>query len=80
MRTGGSVRPAWRAAITAINGLALELDPDGLVIVDGRGRTSVPGVYAAGDVTPPGPEQLIVAAGEGATVAATVNRDLLGPL
>lgn len=79
-RAGGFVRPAWRAAITAINGLALELDPHGLVIVDGRGRTNVPGVYAAGDVTPPGPKQLIVAAGEGATVAATVNRDLLGPL
>ena len=79
-RSGGFVRPEWRASITAIDGLALALDADGLVVVDARGRTSVPGVYAAGDVTPPGPEQLIVAAGEGATVAATVNRDLLGPL
>ena len=79
-RSGGFVRPEWRAPITMIDGLALALDADGLVMVDARGRTSVPGVYAAGDVTPPGPEQLIVAAGEGATVAASVNRDLLGPL
>lgn len=79
-RSGGFVRPEWRAPITSIDGLALALDADGLVVVDARGHTSVRGVYAAGDVTPPGPEQLIVAAGEGATVAATVNRDLLGPL
>lgn len=79
-RSGGFVRPAWRAPITMIDGLDLALDADGLVQVDAGGRTNIPGVYAAGDVTPPGPEQLIVAAGEGATVAATVNRDLLGPL
>ncbi len=79
-RSGGFVRPAWRAAITAIDGVTLDLDADGLVRVDPRGRTNVPGVYAAGDATPPGPEQLIVAAGEGAQVAATVNRDLIGPL
>jgi thioredoxin reductase len=79
-RTGGFVRPSWRAPLTAVDGLTVALDRDGLVIVDTRGRTSVPGVYAAGDVTPPGPEQLIVAAGEGATVAAAVNRDLLDPL
>nr|WP_307044874.1 FAD-dependent oxidoreductase [Agromyces ramosus] len=74
------MRPAWSAPITTIDGLDLELDADGLVHVDALGRTNIPGVYAAGDVTPPGPEQLIVAAGEGAAVAATVNRDLLGPL
>lgn len=79
-RSAGFVRPAWRAPITTIDGLDLALDADGLVKVDARGRTNIPGVYAAGDVTQPGPEQLIVAAGEGATVAATVNRDLLGPL
>ncbi|MCS6576469.1 hypothetical protein NYQ33_00025 [Curtobacterium flaccumfaciens] len=49
-------------------------------MVDRVGRTSVPGLYAVGDVTPPGPEQLIVAAGHGAATAAAVHRDLVGGL
>ncbi len=58
----------------------LRRDPDGLLVVDRVGRTSVPGLYAVGDVTPPGPEQLIVAAGHGAATAAAVHRDLVGGL
>lgn len=79
-RTQGFVRPLWRPALGALDGLGIDVDSDGLIVVDAAGRTSVPGIYAAGDTTPPGPEQLIVAAGEGASVAAAVNRDLLGPL
>jgi thioredoxin reductase len=77
-RVGGFVRPIWSPALDYADGLGIERDADGLIVVDGRGRTSVPGVYAAGDSTPPGPQQLIVAAGAGAVVAATVNRDLIG--
>ena len=58
----------------------LQRDPQGLLVVDRVGRTSVPGLYAVGDVTPPGPEQLIVAAGHGAATAAAVHRDLVGGL
>ena len=43
--------------------------------IDAEGRTNVAGVYAAGDITPPGPQQLIVAAGHGARVAAAITRD-----
>lgn len=59
---------------------ALERDAQGLLVVDRVGRTTVPGLYAVGDVTPPGPEQLIVAAGHGAATAAAVHRDLVGGL
>lgn len=79
-RTSGFVRPVWTPTLDYVNDLGLERDAAGLVVVDARGRTSVPGVYAAGDSTAPGPQQLIVAAGEGATTAAAINRDLLGPL
>lgn len=74
-RTAGFVRPRWTAALDYLDGLGAATDEDGLLIVDPAGRTSVPGLYAAGDITPPGPEQLIVAAGEGAQVSATILRD-----
>jgi thioredoxin reductase len=44
----------------------------GLIEVDDTKQTSVPGVYAAGDVTTP-LQQVIVAAASGATVGAMVN-------
>jgi thioredoxin reductase len=79
-RTGGFVRPHWKPAFDLASQFGLEHDGQGLIIVDAYGRTSHAGIYAAGDSTPPGPQQLIVAAGAGATVAATINRDLLGPM
>jgi thioredoxin reductase len=78
-RTGGFVRPTWHVDLDWVDA-ALDRDAEGLVVVDRVGRTTVPGLYAVGDVTPPGPEQLIVAAGHGATTAAAVHRDLVGGL
>lgn len=78
-RTGGFVRPRWHADLDWLDADPVR-DAEGLVVVDRCGRTSVPGVYAVGDVTPPGPEQLIVAAGHGAVTAAAVHRDLVGGL
>jgi len=79
-RAGGFVRPEWSAALDYVAGTGADLDDDGLLVVDGHGRTSVPGLYAAGESTAPGPQQLIVAAGDGARVAAVINRDLIGGL
>jgi thioredoxin reductase len=44
------VRPPQRQ-VPLIHALALELDPQGFVRVDGNGETSAPGIYAAGDLT-----------------------------
>jgi len=77
--TGAFVRPVWHADLDWVDA-PIERDAEGLVEVDRLGRTGVPGLYAVGDVTPPGPEQLVVAAGHGASTAAAVHRDLVGGL
>jgi thioredoxin reductase (NADPH) len=54
----------------------LELDENGYVVTNGRLRTSVPGVFAAGDVQSPTFRQAIIAAGSGAMAAMEVDRYL----
>lgn len=86
LRTSATTSTSATSGNTAANGdtpgalEGLQRDRQGLLVVDRVGRTSVPGLYAVGDVTPPGPEQLIVAAGHGAATAAAVHRDLVGGL
>jgi len=75
---GGFVRPHWDPALDFISGLDVDRDPDGHLIVDRSGRTSIPGLYGAGDAAAPGPQQLIVAAGQGARAAAVLIHDLVG--
>ena len=76
-REGGFLRPRYATGLEYLQALAPETGAEGLLVVDAEGRTAVPGLYAAGDVTPPGPQQLIVAAGAGARTASAVHRDLL---
>lgn len=86
LRTSTAARTSATSGNTTTSGdtpealEGLRRDSQGLLVVDRVGRTSVPGLYAVGDVTPPGPEQLIVAAGHGAMTAAAVHRDLVGGL
>jgi thioredoxin reductase (NADPH) len=55
--------------------LGADINRDGEILVDVDMRTSVPGVYAAGCVTPANC-QMIIAAGQGAIAAQAINRDL----
>ena len=48
---------------------ALALSPRGEIEVDARGATSLPGVFAAGDVTTAPYKQIIISMGDGATAA-----------
>lgn len=75
---GGFVRPQWHPALDFVTGLELERDTFGNLVTDRSGRTSVTGVYAAGDAASPGPQQLIVAAGQGARAAAVIVHDSVG--
>ncbi len=77
-RSGGFIRPLWTPSLDFLGALELDRDDEGYLVTDMHGRTSLPGIYAAGESTPPGPQQLIVAAGSGAVVASAVNRDLIG--
>jgi len=54
----------------------VDLDPLGYVITDDHQRTSVPGVFAAGDVQSPDFRQCVVAAGSGASAAIQAGRYL----
>jgi alkyl hydroperoxide reductase subunit F len=47
----------------------LELSKFGEIVVDAKGHTSMPGVFAAGDCTTVPYKQIIIAAGEGAKAA-----------
>lgn len=53
----------------------VELTKFGEVVVDPKGRTNVPGIYAAGDVTTVPFKQIVIAMGEGAKVALAVFED-----
>ena len=54
----------------------VDLDDDGRIIVDMRNRTTAPRIYAAGDVTNIGFEQILVALGEGTKAALAVYEEL----
>lgn len=59
-----------------LSGLGCDLGADGFVSVDATGRTSTPGVWAAGNVVDPR-AQVITAAGAGSAAAIAINADLV---
>ena len=56
---------------------AIELTPRGEIIVDSRGETSVPGIFAAGDVTTVPYKQIVIAVGEGAKASLSAFDHLI---
>ncbi|MCO8161844.1 alkyl hydroperoxide reductase subunit F [Pseudomonas sp. 21LCFQ010] len=55
----------------------IELSPRGEIVVDARGETSVPGIFAAGDVTVTPYKQIIIALGEGAKASLSAFDHLI---
>ncbi len=58
-----------RVPVTEFLGGALALDAQGYIVADETTRTSIPGVYAAGDVRTKALRQVVTAAADGATAA-----------
>lgn len=61
---------------TLARSIGVELAEDGFIQVDAEAKTSVPLIYAAGDVTSLFSHQVLTAAHEGATAAAALAYDL----
>jgi thioredoxin reductase len=75
-RTAVFVRPRLLPNAGLLTSLGCATDPNGWFSVDSAGRTSVPGVFAAGNAVNPR-AQVITAAGEGSAAAIAINSDLV---
>ena len=67
-------RPPQRQ-VAVVQSLGLALDAGGYVQVDERRQTSIPGIYAAGDLTTPA-QAAVPAAASGVQAAAGLNHEL----
>jgi len=87
LQSGGGTRLQELAGVFIYVGLepntafvreVLELDPTGHIVTDILMRTSVPGIFAAGDIRQHSIAQLAAAAGDGATAAVAAYRYING--
>ncbi len=68
----------YTPAVTLAEKIGLELTDQGYIKKDEKHRTSVPGIYSAGDVEG-GYKQIVTAAGQGAEAAISIFEDLIHP-
>jgi len=67
-----------RAPATALFAGQLELDESGYIVADESTRTSIPGVFAVGDVRTKAVRQVVTAAADGAVAAHYAEEYLMG--
>lgn len=60
-----------------LKGSGVELSDRGYIITDRKGRTNIPGIYAAGDVVKDTEAQIATAVGDGCRAALTLYNDLV---
>ncbi|TCZ80767.1 NAD(P)/FAD-dependent oxidoreductase [Paenibacillus albiflavus] len=75
-RAGGFVTPKFVQSIPFAERLGCEVTASGGINTDGKGRSSIPGLYIAGDASYVAPSQVVFAAADGSRTAMSVNMDL----
>ncbi|MEK5465355.1 NAD(P)/FAD-dependent oxidoreductase [Paenibacillus sp. FSL R7-0210] len=75
-RSGGFIFPQFKQSLSFVEELGLERTVSEGIQTDEAGRTSIAGLYAAGDAAYIQPSQLIYAAADGSRTAISVNLDL----
>jgi len=75
---GVFVAIGYEPAVALARKLGVELTEDGFIKRDDRHRTTLPGIYSAGDVEG-GYKQIVTAAGQGAEAAMSIFEDLVNP-
>lgn len=75
-RTGGFVMPKFVQSASFGESLGCEKTELGGIRTDEKGRSSIPGVYAAGDASYFMPSQVVFAAADGSRIAMGVNMEL----
>jgi thioredoxin reductase (NADPH) len=68
----------YRPAVGLAEKLGVELTEEGFIKRDPHHRTTVPGIYSAGDVEG-GYKQIVTAVGQGAEAALSIYEDLMNP-
>ncbi|GKS13173.1 hypothetical protein YDYSY3_41730 [Paenibacillus chitinolyticus] len=75
-RSAGFVIPNWQPKADFSKQLGYAVTERGGIATDAMGRSTISGLYAAGDAANVWPSQLIYAASDGYKTAVTVNHDL----
>jgi len=75
-RSVGFVIPKWQPKIDFSKQLGYAVTEFGGIVTDAMGRSTISGLYAAGDAAYVRPSQLIYAASDGYKTGVTVNMDL----
>jgi len=75
-RKGGFAVPSFYRPNEFAEQLLCNTDENNVIVTDGVGRTSVKGVYIAGETEKANPSSLLIAAAEGNRVATSINMDL----
>jgi len=76
-RTGGFITPQWQPHVDFGESLGYEVNEVGGILTDTAGKSSVPGLFAAGEASAGAPLQLILAAAAGSMAAVSINTELM---
>jgi thioredoxin reductase (NADPH) len=75
---GVFIAVGYAPAVVLADKIGIELTKDGYIKKDQHHRTSIPGIYSAGDVEG-GYKQIVTAAGQGSEAALAIFEDLMNP-